>query len=98
MKLFDRIKRELSEEFSYISTTTHNWWASMTEMDKLYSLCMICAACLLLGLRGKPQTHKKTVNYEQRSQTSRLAQQFVIACAILVLFTLGINMTVDSMS
>lgn len=91
--LVKRTVRELKEEVSYITQYLRHWWNSMGDGEQLFFVGILCASCLLLGLR-RPM-RKKTKGYEQ-NDSSGIAQQFLFAAVVLLVFTFGIDIALET--
>lgn len=87
--------RELNEEVSFIVGHLRHWWGSMSDGDQLFFVGVVCAASLLLGLR-RP-SRKRNSGYSQGEAMSNF-QQFMFAAVVLVVFTFGVDIAVESVS
>ena len=87
--------KELNEEAQYISQNLRHWWGAMSEGEQLFFVGIVSAAMLLIGLR-KP-TKSKSVSYD-RNEAMGILQQFAFAAVVLVVFTFGIDIAMESFS
>jgi hypothetical protein len=91
--LIKRTWRELNEEISYITHHLRRWWNGMEDGEQLFFVGILCASCLLLGLRRPSKGKYK--HYDDK-QTIGLIQQFMFAAVVLVIFTFGIDIAINS--
>lgn len=96
MNLFDRIWTELVEESTYVASRLQRWWYSMSEGEQLMLLGIVCAAGLLIGLR-RPAHASKFRAYETHP-TMGVAKQFLFAGVVLVIFTFGADIALESLA
>lgn len=94
-ELFNRTWHELNEEVSFVVGHLRHWWGSMSDGNQLFLVGVICAASLLLGLR-RP-TKAKVTSYSE-SEVMSTFQQFMFAAVVLVVFTFGVDIAVESVS
>lgn len=97
MKLLERTWIELKEEVSYVATHLGRWWARMSQDEQYILFGVVCAAALLLVVRGKKGKPVKLSRYDENNIMT-LAQQFTFAAVILVVFTLGIDAALDGIT
>lgn len=94
--MMDLIKRtlvELEREIAVISTHLQRWWGRMTEAEQLFFVGVVSAALLLLALRRPAR--RELASYRSNEQTGVL-QQFLFAAVIIVVFTFGIDIAIES--
>ena len=89
-----RTWRELNEEAAYVTHHLRRWWNGMEDGEQLFFVGIICAALLLLGMR---RPSKKIKHYDDNG-TITLVQQFMFGAVVLVIFTFGIDIAVNSVS
>ena len=93
-KLIKRTLRELNEEAAYVTHHLRSWWSGMEDGEQLFFVGIVCSAFLLLGMR---RPSKKIKHYEDNGAVT-LIQQFMFAAVVLVVFTFGIDIAINSVS
>lgn len=97
MELVEKFIEELVVEASFIAEYLQRNWQSLSHNEQLYTLAVICAACLLLGLRNprRATTFKSTIG---QNEDWNVFKQFMFACVLLMIFTLGVDIAVEAIS
>ena len=96
MDFVDRVWSELVEETTFVASRLQQWWGSMAEGEQLMLLGIVCAACLLLGLRAPatgPQYRAVDAN-----PAYDIAKQFLFAGVVLLIFTFGADIAIESLT
>lgn len=93
--LIKRTWRELNEETAYITHHLRRWWNGMEDGEQLFFVGIVCAALLLLGMRRPSRSKYK--HYDD-NQTISIVQQFMFAAVVLMIFTFGVDIAVNSVS
>ena len=96
MDLLDRTIREIKEESAVITQHLQRWWNGMGISEQAFSLGIICAAFLLIGiLQPAP---KRTVEGYENNQNSGLVKQFLLATVVLLIMTFGLDIAIENVS
>ncbi|MEL7129299.1 MAG: hypothetical protein AAGK23_07110 [Pseudomonadota bacterium] len=96
MEFIDRVWTELVEEMSYVAEHLQDWWNRMDVGEQMFALGVVCAACLLLGLRQPVQREGSLGTYHQ-GETAQTIKQFLFAGVVLLVFTFGADIAVESL-
>lgn len=96
MNLVERFWDELVEETAFITEHLRFAWNSMSYNEQLYGLMMMCATCLLLGLRN-PQRTSGFKLFDFSEEVGHF-KTFMFAAAVLMMFTFAVNVAVDAVS
>ena len=96
METAERLWEELVEDTSCITSHLSEAWSALSFNEQLYALMMLCACCLLLGLRNPTRaTAFKTLGQNEELSTFKT---FMFAAAILMMFTFAVDIAVKAIS
>lgn len=96
MDLVERFWNELIEETAFITEHLRDAWSSMSYNEQLYGLMMMCATCLLLGLRNPRRTSGFKM-FDFSEEVSHF-KTLMFAAAVLMMFTFAVNEAVQAVS
>lgn len=96
MDLIKRTLKEISQEVEYVVFHMQRWWNTMDQGEQMFTLGIVGAALLLLGMRGQPST-RKVSRYDDGNMVG-VAQQFLFAAVVLMIFTFGIDIAIQNVA
>lgn len=94
MNKWERAWKEAMSELGEVGFYLQRWWNTMETGEQLFTLGVVSAACLLLGLRG-PSRPRKMKRYSDGNPMS-VVQQFMFGAVVLIIFTFGIDIALKS--
>ncbi len=97
MELVKRTWAELVRETNYVASWLQRWWHGMDDHDQLMLFGIVCATCVLLGLR-RPARRRTAFRSQETSDTVDTLKQFLLAGSVLLIFTFGSNIAIDAVS
>jgi len=68
----------------------------MNTSEQAFSLGVVCAAFLLIGVLQQPQQKLATQGYESDT-TSSVFKQFLFAVVVLLIMTFGIDIAIENL-
>lgn len=97
MELIERTWNELVEETNLVASWLQRWWHGMDDHDQMMLFGIVCATCVLFGLR-KPARRRFVLRSHDESGTLDTVKQFMLAGAVLLIFTFGADIAIDAVS